>query len=130
MSEYAIGAIRLLYLTIFGLVGVYCRYFINSFVLYVLQFNILTGTFFVNVLGSIMIAIVQGAYNQGYISQDLKVGLTAGLLGGLTTFSGYAIDTNNLFRNNDYVYAIIYVVITPIVAVGACIAVSYGVDPP
>jgi CrcB protein len=54
--------------------------------------------------------------------------LTTGILGGFTTFSTLSLDTVNLFRNDAWATAIVYVMTT---LVGGLVlaAIGYGLRP-
>lgn len=65
------------------------------------------GTFFVNMLGCLLIGVVaQLAESRSFITSDLKLFLTVGFLGGFTTFSSYSLETVQLLKHGHYISAL------------------------
>ncbi len=112
----------LIYIGIFGLLGVFSRYFIviiiNKNFLPSFPFDI----FFINVIGSFLIGIfyVLGV-EKFQISQDLRIAIMVGFLGGFTTFSSYCLDAVKLFENYKYLQGILYISLSPIVGILATV---------
>ncbi len=69
------------------------------------------GTFFVNVVGSLLIGIFAGyfAFRSEAASQGLRLFLTTGILGGFTTFSAFSLDFAMLAERGELAQAAIYV---------------------
>lgn len=83
----------------FGGVGVISRVYLNEI------FGLPLSTFFVNVLGSFLIGVLSVSMP---IPENLKIALMAGLLGGLTTFSGYSMDGLRLLESQRFLQAGLY----------------------
>ena len=68
------------------------------------------GTLIVNVLGSFLIGLLAGyfALRPG-LSQEARLFLTTGILGGFTTFSAFSLDTALLIERHAYALAVAYV---------------------
>ena len=68
------------------------------------------GTLIVNVIGSFLIGLLAGyfAFRPG-ISQDVRLFLTTGILGGFTTFSAFSLDSALLIERHAYALAAVYV---------------------
>jgi CrcB protein len=68
------------------------------------------GTLIVNVIGSFLIGLLAGyfAFRPG-ISQDVRLFLTTGILGGFTTFSAFSLDSALLIERHAYALATVYV---------------------
>ena len=64
------------------------------------------GILFVNIFGSFLIGILYAYFSTHDVSTILKAFLIAGCLGGLTTFSTFALDSYLLF-NSSLNYAIL-----------------------
>ena len=58
------------------------------------------GTLFVNLVGCFLIALVMDlAINLSSFPENLRLGLTAGFMGGLTTYSSFNYETTHLFES-------------------------------
>ena len=82
------------------------RYWGSDFVYKFLPSTFPYGTLFVNVLGSFFIGLVMYYLDANkLISQDLRVFLTTGVCGGLTTFSTFSFETINFLKEREYFLA-------------------------
>lgn len=64
------------------------------------------GTLFVNILGSFIIGLVMYYLDANeLISLKMRILLTTGFCGGLTTFSTFAFETINFLKEREYFYA-------------------------
>ena len=69
-----------------------------------------SGTLLVNVLGSFAIGLLAGWFaSRPGLSQDMRLFLTTGVLGGFTTFSAFSLDTALLIERHAYALAAGYV---------------------
>jgi len=66
-------------------------------------------TFTINLLGCFLIGLVFGLFSKGQISNEWKLFLATGILGGFTTFSAFSMETLTLFREGYTGYALLYV---------------------
>ncbi len=63
------------------------------------------GTFVVNILGCFFIGLIMTLSEERFlISQNLRIFLTVGLLGGFTTFSSFSYESYSLFQQGEYLY--------------------------
>lgn len=87
-------------------IGGVLRYWLSGFVYKFLPPTFPYGTLTVNVLGSFIIGIVM-YYFDAYelISYQLRIFLTIGFCGGLTTFSTFSYETINFLKEREYLYA-------------------------
>ena len=68
------------------------------------------ATMIVNVLGSFLIGLFAGYFlARPGLSQDARLFLTTGLLGGFTTFSAFSLDTALMIQRHAYAAATAYV---------------------
>jgi CrcB protein len=87
-------------------IGGMLRYYITDFV----QKNMNTffpyGTLTVNIIGSFIIGLVIFYLDSlKLISSELRLFLTVGLCGGLTTFSTFSYETVRLIQDSEYLLA-------------------------
>lgn len=95
--------IRILIVGAGGFIGASLRYLISSLIVKVFGDSFPYGTLFVNILGGLLIGFIMEASTDLWtISPNLKVFLTTGLLGGLTTFSTFSYETINMISNGKY----------------------------
>lgn len=59
------------------------------------------GTLAVNVAGSFLAGLLWGLFENRLISPQARVFLFAGLLGGFTTFSAFALESMHLLRDGE-----------------------------
>lgn len=78
------------------------------------------STFIINVSGSFLIGLIYVFSEEKLvISPDMKLALMVGLLGGFTTFSGYALQTAKLLIDGHDLVSWIYFISSPIVCLAA-----------
>lgn len=91
-----------------GFIGASLRYLISAHSAKVLGNQFPYGTLLVNVMGGILIGfILELALTTDIISPDMKLFLTTGILGGLTTFSTFSYETMTFFTNGSYWVALL-----------------------
>jgi CrcB protein len=91
----------------FGSMARYCSgsYFLHSFP----NFKFPVGTFFVNILGCLLIGLLAGFTERlTQFNSEIRLVAMTGFLGGFTTFSAFGIETLALFRGGDSILAFIY----------------------
>lgn len=69
------------------------------------------GVMLINVTGSFLMGLVAGLFATRFdaFSQDMRLFLATGILGGYTTFSAFSLDVANLIERGDVVLAFAYV---------------------
>lgn len=85
-----------------GFIGAILRYLISIKASKVFTSALPIGTLLVNVIGGILIGFILEINNRSLLNENLKLFLTTGILGGLTTFSTFSWETINLLTNGDY----------------------------
>ena len=72
------------------------------------------GTLVVNCLGSILLGVVlsYGIVIEGHFNREALIEI--GFLGGMTTFSTYALESYDLIQKNKFGYAVVYLLGSPI----------------
>lgn len=95
-----------------GGIGAISRYFISKIMSNIFNLSIPIGTLTENVLGGFLIGFIfQLSISTNSISSNLKLFLTTGLLGGLTTFSTFSYETVTLFSEGKYILGMLNIVL-------------------
>ena len=78
------------------------------------------GTMIVNILGSFLMGVLAVWFlaRTGY-SQEMRLFLTTGILGGFTTFSAFSLDAAVLMERQQFGLAAAYVGLSVIAGIGA-----------
>ncbi|AGX44065.1 fluoride efflux transporter CrcB [Clostridium saccharobutylicum] len=94
---------RVICVGIGGGIGAIIRYLITKQSAGLFNCNIPLGTLIVNVLGGFLIGmIMELSVSTDFISPNLKLFLTTGIMGGLTTFSTFSYETITLMNDGRY----------------------------
>jgi CrcB protein len=104
-----------------GMIGSILRYLLNTAVYHWLDYpSFPYGTFIVNIAGCLVIGILGGlAEFREAFTPELRVFVFIGLLGGFTTFSSFGLETFNLLRDGQMLYAISNVVLQVVLGLSA-----------
>lgn len=88
------------------------------------------GTLTVNVIGCFLIGIIFGISERSGITDEWRLFLTTGLVGGFTTFSAFSYESISLMREGHTGSALLYmgcsVVLGLLATYGGILAVSNG----
>lgn len=86
------------------------RYYLSGWVYSILGRAFPYGTFVVNIIGAYMIGLIMElGLRSAIIPDTLRLGLTVGFLGGLTTFSTFSYETFSLLEDGQFLVAFINV---------------------
>jgi len=104
-----------------GLGGM-CRYAITMAFVARYGPGLPVGTFFINLTGSFLIGVISELAQTRAVGIDplLRIGLTAGFLGGYTTFSTFAFETRTLAAERQWIVSLGYAFISLILGVALC----------
>lgn len=88
-----------------------------------LGMNFPWGTLIVNIVGSFLIGALTGMFASVWQpSEEMKLFLITGFLGGFTTFSAFSLDFANLWSGGSTTMAVVYVVVSVTVSIAALFA--------
>ena len=90
-------------------IGGVLRYLLAQFVQTRFLSTFPFGTLTVNIMGCFLIGIVFGLTDRGNLTEEWRLFLATGLLGGFTTFSAFSIETVGLLRDGQFGYATVYI---------------------
>jgi CrcB protein len=95
-----------IYIAVFGALGCVSRYYLSGWTHEKLGWGFPWGTLSVNVVGAFIIGLIMELSLRGaLIPVNLRIGLTIGFLGGLTTFSTFSYETFKLLETGRVVMA-------------------------
>lgn len=96
---------KILYIGFGGFIGATLRYVIGGWVHRFIDKPWLPyGTFAVNMLGCFLIGLIMGlSESRQFLTPEARLFVVTGLLGSLTTFSTYALESFSLFRDGETV---------------------------
>ena len=110
---------RLLWICLAGALGTGTRYLLGLWAGERFGTGFPYGTLLVNVLGCFLIALVmQTALSRAAFPPTVRLALTTGFLGGLTTYSSFAFETTKLAQDGARGAALVNFAVTT----GACFA--------
>jgi CrcB protein len=102
-----------------GAIGSMARYLLESWIQRIGPATFPLGVLVVNCLGSFVIGLLMTLMEaRGTLDSTLRVGLTAGVLGGFTTYSGFNQQTLELLRSKAWMVGGLNLMAT----VGLCLA--------
>jgi len=112
-----------LWVALGGAIGSAARHGVNIGSARLLGTGFPSGTLTVNVLGSFFMGFVMALLLRKFENNDAaRLFLTTGILGGFTTFSAFSLDVFNLMQRGESGTAIIYVLSSVLLSVGALFA--------
>jgi CrcB protein len=112
---------RVLLVALGGAIGSVVRYLTSIVAALWLGAEFPYGTLIVNVAGAFMIGFVQQVGTEALLIPDnVRVFLTTGIMGGLTTYSTFSYETVRLMEANAWQQAWLNVAVTTMVCLGLC----------
>jgi CrcB protein len=92
---------KILYLVVGGAIGTVARYFISGFAQKYMGSGFPWGTLVVNITGAFIIGFIWGLFETIEIRSGFRIFVFIGILGGFTTFSSFALETMNLYKQGE-----------------------------
>ena len=99
--------LKILLLISGGALGTLFRYAVTGMTHRFYETNFPLGTLIVNISGSFFIGFIWSFWEQSNLHTNVRTFVFIGVLGGYTTFSSFAIETLNLFRDGEIKSALI-----------------------
>jgi CrcB protein len=105
-----------------GFIGSILRYWLSGLTQRSTEVGFPIGTLAVNVLGCLAVGAVWSLveYRQ-WLTPELRIFVTVGILGGFTTFSAFSFETFVLIRDGQYPWALANIVLNVVLCIGAVI---------
>ena len=105
-----------------GAIGSVLRYLTSLLAVHWLGDQFPYGTLIVNLAGSFAIGLVHQLGSDALLVPDgLRIFLTTGIMGGLTTYSTFSYETVRLMETGAWTQAWINITVTTTVAIGLCL---------
>jgi CrcB protein len=101
-----------LLVALFGAAGSVLRYSLYLITPRFFYLNFPVSTVIVNLLGSFFIGVCISLSDKSIITENIRIYIAIGLLGGFTTFSTFSMDLFNLLNKSLYVEMISYLVLS------------------
>jgi len=90
-----------------GGLGAVARYSVSRWVLSMTTPTFPMGTLAVNLVGALAIGFLTGLFERLAVSQQFRLFLFVGFLGGFTTFSSLALESFNLLKGSEFALALL-----------------------
>ncbi len=111
---------RILIVGIGGLIGSMLRYVITGATSRVFG-SFPLGTLLVNIVGGLLIGFIMEAGTSFWpVSANMRIFLTTGIMGGLTTFSTFSYETVSYFTGGEYLMGALNAGLNLFLALFAC----------
>jgi CrcB protein len=112
---------RALLITFGGAIGTVLRYLTSLIAARWLGTDFPYGTFIVNVTGAFVIGLVQQLGTEALLMSDnTRLFLTTGVMGGLTTYSTFSYETVRLMEIGAWTQAWMNILLTTIICLSLC----------
>lgn len=100
-----------------GAIGALLRYSISGLDYRLIGPVFPWGTIAVNMIGAFIMGVFWNISSQFVLPEYIRMFITVGILGAFTTFSTYALETVNLFRDGDVMLALCNVLFSNLIGI-------------
>ena len=105
--------LKVIYVGFGGFIGSILRYSLYFLTSNILGYTTPVATLFVNIIGCFLIGCAYQLFSAHLVvSENLRLFIMIGLLGGFNTFSAFSIDAFLLYQNSGKILAIAYTVLS------------------
>ena len=112
---------RALLITFGGAIGTLLRYLVSLLAAHWLGTEFPYGTLIVNVSGAFVIGLVQQLGTEALLIPDnMRLFLTTGMMGGLTTYSTFSYETVRLMEAGSWNQAWVNILVTTVICLSLC----------
>ena len=101
-----------LLVALFGAAGSVLRYSLYLITPRFFYLNFPVSTVIVNLLGSFFIGVCISLFDKSIITENIRIYIAIGLLGGFTTFSTFSMDLFNLLNKSLYIEMVSYLALS------------------
>jgi len=102
--------LRLIYVFVGGGIGALLRYSMSGLIQKQSSGIFPYGTLAVNLIGALFIGFLWELFQHINVSTNIRIFILVGLIGALTTFSTFSLETMALLKDKEYAQALINVV--------------------
>ncbi|MDD5020198.1 MAG: fluoride efflux transporter CrcB [Candidatus Omnitrophica bacterium] len=114
--------VKLILIALGGALGAVARYIVSGLD-YKYSYGIFPiSTFVVNLTGSLLIGLLWGLSEVVAVSSNTRMFIFIGVLGGFTTFSTYALENFNLWRDGEHAIALVNIFLSNILGIAMVFA--------
>jgi CrcB protein len=97
-----------------GALGSLSRYGITIGAERCISANFPYGTLTANLIGCLLIGILWSYFGRVHLSHEFRLFIFTGFLGGFTTFSTFARETDQYFRGGEILHGVLYLLVSNI----------------
>lgn len=118
----AINLLEIIFVGTGGCIGAVLRYIITKQSSNLINSNFPLGTLLVNIIGGFLIGLIMElSKSTDLISPNLRLFLTTGIMGGLTTFSTFSYETITLMSTGRYILGTVNVLLNVVLSLGGVV---------
>ncbi len=110
----------LLWVATGGAIGATLRHLAGILALRIMGAGFPWGTLFVNIFGSLLMGLfIAWMTKKSGVTNDMRLFVATGILGGFTTFSAFSLDVANMVERGAMTSAFVYIAVSVIISLAA-----------